>query len=251
MPLPVENCNFCDRYELSIFQEDNIMNFWDWPSYGEKEEVFCIEYRIDYMLEKLNRRIDDEEDGHSPELLESVAVPWLLKFDWILKHCRIMAQVVCHILGISEDSASVVAEQVSTFARSQLNDPQNTGCKVVPMVMWFTIFYFQHDGEDINDARARVNTNVTCPPLPPIVPPPNPTTKGVNPSYFQVLYRWTLKHGHPIPPMCSICMDEPSLGQIISVLPCWHFFHLHCIVKWLEINNQCPICRRTLPENDK
>ncbi|KAK4368197.1 hypothetical protein RND71_011989 [Anisodus tanguticus] len=155
-----------------------------------------------------------------------------------------MAQVVCN-------SASTVAEQVSTFVSSQLNDPQNTGCKVVPIVIWFTIFYVQH-GEDINAARARarahVNTNLTFRQLPPIVPPPNPTTRGTNPSYLHALYRWTLKHGDPIPPVCSICMDEPSIGEN-TILPCWHSFHLHCIIKWLEINNRRPICRCPLPKD--
>ncbi|XP_059294774.1 uncharacterized protein LOC132047807 [Lycium ferocissimum] len=250
MPQSVQNCNFCDRDELSIYREDNIMNYWDWSSYGEREDVFYVECKIDYMLEKLNR-VDDDEDGHSPELLESVVTPWELKFN-CLKKCRIMAKVVCNMLGICEDSASAVAEQVSTFAIQQLNDPQNTGCKVVLIVMWFTIFYVQHDGEGLNDARARVNTIFPFRQLPPIVPPPNPTTRSVNPSDFQVaVYRWTLKHGDPILPMCSVYMDEPSIGETIAILPCWHYFHLHCIIKWLEINNRCPVCRWAFPKNGK
>ena len=30
----------------------------------------------------------------------------------------------------------------------------------------------------------------------------------------------------------------------ISVLNCGHQFHINCIIKWLKINNKCPICRQ-------
>ncbi|KAG5623206.1 hypothetical protein H5410_008424, partial [Solanum commersonii] len=201
MSLPVQNnCSFCDRNELDIYRDDNIMNKWDWSG-----------------CEKVG-------DDCSRELIESAVKPYVFKFDF-LTHCRIKARVICNMLGICEDSASDVAEQVSTFATSQINDPQNS------------------DGEDINTARARIllNTNTEFH-LPPIVPPPNPTNRGVNPFSFEILYRWTSKHGDPVHPMCSICIKDPSIGETIAILPCWHSFHLHCIIKWLEINHQCPMC---------
>ncbi|KAH0700090.1 hypothetical protein KY284_014305 [Solanum tuberosum] len=253
MSLPVQNnCSFCDRYELDIYRDDNIMNNWDWSGCGEN--VFYIECKVDYILEKIDNDDDDEEKvGHdcSPELIESAVKPYVFKFDF-LTHCRIKARVICNMLGICEDSASDLAEQVSTFATSQINDPQNSGCKIVPIVMPFTIIYVQQDGEDINTARARVlvNTNTEFR-LPPIVPPPNPTNRGVNPFSFEILYRWTLKHGDPVHPMCSICIHGPSIGETIAILPCWHSFHLHCIIRWLEINHRCPMCRWSFSKNSK
>ncbi|KAF3628517.1 hypothetical protein FXO38_28211 [Capsicum annuum] len=255
MPLSTQNCNFCDRYELNLYREDEIMDSWDWSSYGKRENVFYIECKADYMLEKLNREIDDDDDkdGHSLELLESEVTSKVLTFSCLLKECKIRAQVICNMLGISEDYASAVDKKVSTFARSQLTDPQNIGCKIVPIVIWCTIVYVQHDDEDIDAARARVqlSSNLAFRQLPPIVPPPNPTTRGINPFAFQLVYRWTLKHGDDLPPMCSICRDEPEIGEMMGILSCWHSFHLHCIVKWLEINYRCPLCRKSFPKNSK
>ena len=41
---------------------------------------------------------------------------------------------------------------------------------------------------------------------------------------------------------CSICLDEFSLEAKICYLPCFHYFHYHCIKKWTEKSLKCPIC---------
>lgn len=40
--------------------------------------------------------------------------------------------------------------------------------------------------------------------------------------------------------VCCICIDFLQKNQEIYTLPCSHFFHLHCYLKWSET---CPICR--------
>ncbi|KAH8743240.1 hypothetical protein F5883DRAFT_48431 [Diaporthe sp. PMI_573] len=42
---------------------------------------------------------------------------------------------------------------------------------------------------------------------------------------------------------CTICIDELYLGDDVTVLPCKHWFHGECVVRWLEEHNTCPICR--------
>ncbi|PRQ23266.1 putative transcription factor C2H2 family [Rosa chinensis] len=42
---------------------------------------------------------------------------------------------------------------------------------------------------------------------------------------------------------CAICMDDFEVGRNTSRLPCLHVFHGPCIVKWLEIDLHCPLCR--------
>ncbi|KAJ4958923.1 hypothetical protein NE237_026034 [Protea cynaroides] len=42
---------------------------------------------------------------------------------------------------------------------------------------------------------------------------------------------------------CMICMDEFERGIEIAKLPCSHFFHSKCILKWLKNKNSCPLCR--------
>lgn len=48
--------------------------------------------------------------------------------------------------------------------------------------------------------------------------------------------------------MCSICREEFSVGSVTIRLPhpCSHFFHEHCIIRWFNRNNTCPLCRRTI-----
>lgn len=42
---------------------------------------------------------------------------------------------------------------------------------------------------------------------------------------------------------CSICLD--TLGIVVAKLPnCQHVFHTHCIKKWIDLKNKCPLCLR-------
>ena len=41
---------------------------------------------------------------------------------------------------------------------------------------------------------------------------------------------------------CSICLDEYSINDKISYLPCFHFYHSLCIKNWLEKSKKCPLC---------
>lgn len=51
---------------------------------------------------------------------------------------------------------------------------------------------------------------------------------------------------------CVICVDEMSVGDKASVLPCNHFFHGECVTPWLKQHNTCPVCRRSIePETEK
>lgn len=47
---------------------------------------------------------------------------------------------------------------------------------------------------------------------------------------------------------CSICLENFREEQEMIQLPCEHVFHENCIRRWLERNNNCPYCRRTLFE---
>lgn len=42
---------------------------------------------------------------------------------------------------------------------------------------------------------------------------------------------------------CPICTDEFEEGEIISVLPCGHYFNPESINLWLKESNKCPMCR--------
>ncbi|KAL3625329.1 hypothetical protein CASFOL_030783 [Castilleja foliolosa] len=42
---------------------------------------------------------------------------------------------------------------------------------------------------------------------------------------------------------CSICLGGPTAAAPVSLLPCRHAFHSHCVVRWLMVNDSCPLCR--------
>ncbi|XP_058750191.1 uncharacterized protein LOC131623211 [Vicia villosa] len=47
---------------------------------------------------------------------------------------------------------------------------------------------------------------------------------------------------------CSICLVELLVGSRAIQLPspCLHVYHDYCILKWLDISNTCPLCRRNV-----
>jgi hypothetical protein len=45
-------------------------------------------------------------------------------------------------------------------------------------------------------------------------------------------------------PMCSVCLEEYEMGELLRQLPCKHTFHTECIVPWLtERSPLCPLCK--------
>lgn len=46
-------------------------------------------------------------------------------------------------------------------------------------------------------------------------------------------------------PICSVCMEEFSLGQRAVAMRCQHTFHENCIVPWLQKKQCCPVCRES------
>ena len=47
---------------------------------------------------------------------------------------------------------------------------------------------------------------------------------------------------------CSICMGDVDAGDgDVVVTPCDHVFHKRCLLPWLDLKRECPVCRATLP----
>ena len=43
--------------------------------------------------------------------------------------------------------------------------------------------------------------------------------------------------------ICSICLDNINSQPIHELDECKHKFHSSCLITWLRINNDCPMCR--------
>lgn len=49
--------------------------------------------------------------------------------------------------------------------------------------------------------------------------------------------------------LCTICYCEFEEEEKVISLRCKHLYHEECIVKWLEKNAKCPVCKR--PQTDR
>ena len=41
---------------------------------------------------------------------------------------------------------------------------------------------------------------------------------------------------------CGICIEPIAIGDEAKTLPCNHFYHSKCILKWLGQRKFCPLC---------
>ena len=47
---------------------------------------------------------------------------------------------------------------------------------------------------------------------------------------------------------CSVCLEHFVIGDKVTILPCYHNFHEHCIRGWLHGHQTCPLCRTHIME---
>jgi len=55
-----------------------------------------------------------------------------------------------------------------------------------------------------------------------------------------------LKKGSESGQTCSICQERFQIGDRVKTLPCFHFFHVDEVDKWLAHHRECPVCRHSI-----
>ncbi|PRP77883.1 hypothetical protein PROFUN_08557 [Planoprotostelium fungivorum] len=49
---------------------------------------------------------------------------------------------------------------------------------------------------------------------------------------------------------CAVCLEDLSVGEMSSRLPCNHHYHKECIDKWLKTKKHCPVCNKSVDPSD-
>lgn len=50
---------------------------------------------------------------------------------------------------------------------------------------------------------------------------------------------------------CSVCLEAYDVGDVVTTLPCNHYYHNTCIIRWLQQCGTCPVCRQSLTAADE
>ncbi|KAJ8286153.1 hypothetical protein GJAV_G00035130 [Gymnothorax javanicus] len=48
---------------------------------------------------------------------------------------------------------------------------------------------------------------------------------------------------------CAVCLEQYFNNQCLRVLPCLHEFHRDCVDPWLQLQQTCPLCKRSILTN--
>ncbi|KDO30612.1 hypothetical protein SPRG_04512 [Saprolegnia parasitica CBS 223.65] len=89
------------------------------------------------------------------------------------------------------------------------------------------------DTHDMLDLAAGMEKRPTCPMFVDLLPS----------------RKWKDVHKEVAHRACSICLDDYRGLDGVTSLPCHHTFHTKCITPWLSTNDECPMCRYTLPRD--
>ncbi|CAK8695452.1 E3 ubiquitin-protein ligase RNF181-like [Clavelina lepadiformis] len=49
---------------------------------------------------------------------------------------------------------------------------------------------------------------------------------------------------------CPVCLAQFDNDDVIITMPCEHYFHMDCLLPWLQKTNSCPLCRFELVTDD-
>lgn len=58
-------------------------------------------------------------------------------------------------------------------------------------------------------------------------------------------YRWTDKTAARNT-TCAICLGRFSMGDMIVSSVCDHAFHRDCVLGWVQVQDECPMCRQNM-----
>ncbi|OIT03253.1 hypothetical protein A4A49_42122 [Nicotiana attenuata] len=138
----------------------------------------------------------------------------ILRFDSIITDLNNSASPFFRYLGMPEERQVNLVDEISFFADGLAMDISNAGETMFPIVVSIDISDdayvddFQEEAAELIKELEKVVVNEE--------------------DYYE---------------QCPICLDRPSTGEEITYMPCSHFCHSNCLLKWFQKNASCPLCR--------
>jgi hypothetical protein len=105
---------------------------------------------------------------------------------------------------------------------------------LVTIAWWFlfaVVFCTMYTHVDMCPREINANENA----MPPNAMPPNALPPNALPPNAMVINQET---------ECCICLDKNDSPW--TTAPCMHSFHAACVIKWMQHNPSCPVCRSSL-----
>ncbi|KAI3449143.1 hypothetical protein Pfo_005808 [Paulownia fortunei] len=149
---------------------------------------------------------------------------------------------------MTDDEVDRLIYEAFDFAKQMAADPQHASLRVIPVVVGVEVCTVQQEGEPIGPTMDRA---IRAQNLVPLYLWPFPTAverQPINPLLINFMMKLPrirvedVDEGRALMRVCSICLRNPRMGTQISLLPCHHAFHSHCVVRWLENSKLCPLC---------
>ncbi|TYG70258.1 hypothetical protein ES288_D05G298800v1 [Gossypium darwinii] len=150
--------------------------------------------------------------------------------DCIVPHSRVSRELI----------EFAVVPPILRFARDANSNPMNLGLKVINIEVVVDILVdvniiedddIDYDDELINELLMNAVLNFT------------PTSRSSIEGLERVKWDSMTKREDE----CAICLEEFVEGEEVAWMPCGQGYHDGCIVKWLETNHICLLCRYEMP----
>ncbi|PON57307.1 43kDa postsynaptic protein [Parasponia andersonii] len=135
----------------------------------------------------------------------------------------IISNMLSHML-VPLHVQPLMIQKISTSAREIASQPENLGCKTIPLVVALVIEREPPEEEEVEGEADELEVS-----------------NAVAAALEKVRFEGFGENN------CVICLEEMLGGCEAVRLPCLHFYHEECILNWLKKSSICPLCRLTMP----
>ncbi|KAI3469245.1 hypothetical protein Pfo_025908 [Paulownia fortunei] len=207
-------------------------------------KCFLFEIRTNFILKT---RLDD---GGADEVMDSERYEASVPEDGHEELLEMQTSFRLKEYWMSDDEIQRLVHGAFDFAKQRAADPQHGS--VIPVVVGLDVCTVQLDGEPLNATIDRAIRPECLIPL--YLWPVGPDVQRRRIGEVDItldLFSMDLPkirvedvdQGLALMEVCPICLHNPTIGAQISLLPCHHAFHNHCVVRWLQKSTSCPLCR--------